>query len=104
MNSYSRYKSFTTNGTAKIVPFVEIPKKSTDLYDYYTNTRLDILSDKYYGDANYGWVILQANPEYGSLEFNIPQHTLLRIPFPLENTLSQYERGIENYNNLYGTT
>jgi hypothetical protein len=100
--AYNRYVNFVSNGTWSKVPFVPIPKKNTDIYDYYTNTRLDILSYKYYGDANYGWLILQANPELGSLEYNIPQHTLLRIPYPLDITLSQYDEYVKNYETLYG--
>lgn len=102
MSNYTRYKHFTTNGTALVVPFIPIKKKPSDLYEYYRNTRLDILSYKFYGDANYGWLILQANPELGSLEFNIPENTLLRIPYPLEATLTQYENEIKNYNTYYG--
>lgn len=101
--NYSRYKSFNLNGTNQIVPFISIPKKNTDYYEYYRNTRLDLLSYKYYGDANYGWLILQANPEYGAFEFNIPQNTILRIPYPLESTISQYEIDIKKYKALYGT-
>lgn len=101
MKNYNRYSSFNVNGTVKIVPFIKIPKKSTDFYDEYYNTRLDLLSYKYYGDANFGWLILQANPEYGSLEYNIPLHTVLRIPYPLDETISRYEEDIKKYNSLY---
>lgn len=102
--SYSRYKSFTEDGVVKLVPFIKIPKKNTDYYEYYKKgqTRLDLLSYKYYNDANYDWLILQANPSVGSLEFNIENNTLLRIPYPLEDTMSQYYSDIETYKELYG--
>jgi hypothetical protein len=64
--------------------------------------RMDILSFEYYGDANYGWLILQANPEVGSLEYNIPNDTLIRIPFPLENALGNYIQDIKKYKEING--
>lgn len=101
---YNRYNKFTTNGTVNLVPFVKIEKMPTDYYVYYQNnkTRLDVLSYEYYNDANFGWLIMQANPEYGSLEFKIPNNSLLRIPYPLESALRIYEKNIEKYKELYG--
>ena len=102
--SYNRYNNFVENGTMHLVPFIKIPKKNTDYYEYYElgKSRLDLLSYKYYNDPNYDWLILQANPEYGSLEFNIPNKSLLRIPYPLESTMSQYYADVEKYKELYG--
>jgi len=104
MTSYNRYKSFITNGTFKKVPFIEVPAHNTDIYVNYEvgRTRLDLLSYQYYGNPNYGWLILQANPSVGSLEFRIPNNTRLRIPYPLENSIQGYEANIKRYNNLYG--
>lgn len=101
---YNRYNKFTNEGMMEVVPFIEIPKKSTDMYEYYEKgkTRLDILSYQYYENANYGWLIMQANPQYGSLEFAIPNGSLLRIPYPLEMSLAQYEEKINQYKKLYG--
>ena len=102
--SLNRYKNFVENGTMHLVPFISIPNKNTDYYEYYElgKTRLDLLSYKYYNDPNYDWLILQANPQYDSLEFNIPNKSLLRIPYPLETTMSQYYADIEKYKELYG--
>jgi len=104
MVSYSRYKSFITNGTFKKVPFVDVPSNNTDIYVNYEvgKTRLDLLSYQYYGDPNYGWLILQANPSVGSLEFRIADGTRLRIPYPLENSIQGYENNIKKYEKLYG--
>ena len=101
----SRYDKFINNGTIELVPFISIIKQNTDYYIYYNSlmTRMDILSYEYYGDANYGWLILQANPEIGSLEFNIPNDTLIRIPYPLENALASYIQDIKKYKEIYGT-
>ena len=102
--SYNRYKSFVVDGAYKKVPFIGIPINSTDCYAYYEmgKTRLDLLSYQYYNDPNYGWLILQANPDAGSLEFRIKSHTKLRIPYPLDNAIQGYEANINRYNNLYG--
>ena len=104
MATYNRYKKFSANGEMKLVPFAEITKSPTDRYEYYLSgiTRLDNLSYKHYKNPNYGWMILQANPELGGLEFNIPNGSLLRIPYPLENAISSYENSIKVYNELYG--
>ena len=65
MACYDRYSKFRQNGTILHVPFIPIPVRSTDYYTYYEvgKTRLDLVSYQYYGDANYDWLILQANPE-----------------------------------------
>ena len=97
--SYDRYVKFRHNGKIDFVPNIVIPEKSSDYYDRYYRgmTRLDNLSYKYYGDANYDWLILAANPEYGSLEYLIPTGSLIRIPYPLDATLEIYNKMIDNY-------
>ena len=101
---YNRYKQFTNNGAINLVPFIKIPETSSDYYvRYETNkTRLDLLSYEYYNDANFGWLILQANPEVPSLEFNIPNNTVIRIPYPLNAALASYNNGVAKYKQLYG--
>ena len=44
---------------------------------------------------------MQANPQYGSLEFNIPDKVELRIPYPLDISLKDYKKSIEEYNKYY---
>lgn len=102
--TFNRYQDFTFNGTMKLVPFIKIPKKNSDIYITYetSKSRLDLISYKIYNDANFGWLILQANPELGSLEFNIPNNTVLRVPYPLETTLIQYNNDVKKYKELYG--
>ena len=103
MASYNRYENFTENGKIKTVPFIEIERKSSDKYIYYELgiTRLDIVSYDFYKDSNYDWLIMQANPELPPYEFMIPNGTRIRIPYPLEETIIQYEKAIETYNKLY---
>jgi phage tail protein X len=101
---YNRYTKFTTNGTTLNVPFVKIPNKSSDIFVYYEEgvTRMDLLSYQYYNDAGYGWLILQANPSLSSMEYDIPNGTKIRIPFPLDTTIIQYENAVDEYSSLYG--
>lgn len=101
--AYDRYSLFRKNGQIEQVPSCKIPKKGTDFFELYRRgeTRLDIISYNYYGDARYAWLIMMANPEYGSLEYAIPDGVTLRIPYPLAQTLSDYESAVESYNTLY---
>lgn len=103
MASYDRYTQFRQDGSISIVPFGIVPRKDTDYYEVYRRgqTRLDILSYEYYNDSNYGWLIMQANPQYGSIEFDIPDMSTIRIPYPLSQSLQDYRASIEEYNKLY---
>ena len=103
MKTRSRYEDFVKDGKWDYVPFITIPKQNSDCYVVYDNRkRLDNVSYECYKDPNYGWLILQANPEYGSLEYNIPNGVILRIPFPLESVLNKYREDIKKYRELYG--
>ena len=101
--SYDRYSKVRRDGRIGIVPHVEIPKNDSDYYDTYERgkTHLNDLSYKYYQDSNYDWLIMLANPEYGSLEFKIPDGAQIRIPYPLATAIQQYNSAIDNYNKLY---
>ena len=104
MATYDRYYKFRKDGQILHVPFIEIPVRPTDYNTYYRagKTRLDLLSYQYYGDANYDWLIMQANPQFGSLEFKIPDGSRIRIPYPLETVISQYNNDVDVYDELYG--
>lgn len=101
---YDRYQDFVTNGEFRIVPGFELPIKSTDKYLQYKRgkDRLDKISQEYYSSPLFGWLILQANPLLGGMEFDIPDNSFIRIPFPLNTSLQDYKRGIELYNTYYG--
>ena len=43
-----------------------------------------------------------ANPKAGSVEFEIPDNSMIRIPFPLINSLQDYKKGVELYRLYYG--
>ena len=99
MNQYfNRYDYFLEDGEFKIVPGIEIPMKSTDKFVQYKKgkTRLDKISQDNYGSPLFGWIIMLANPKLGSVEFEIPDNSLVRVPFPLINSLQDYKNAIEN--------
>ena len=101
MAYYDRYSKFRTDGQIKIVPGIVIQKESTDIYLLYDKNkmRLDTLSYKYYGDPDYGWLILQANPHVPSMEYLIQDGAVVRIPYPISSAVSRYEQAIDDYNN-----
>jgi len=101
---FDRYKTFKENGEIKPLPGITIPELSGDKQAIYKKglTRLDKLSNQYYNNPYSGWLILLANPEFGGLEFNIPDMTSLRIPFPFDSAISRYISEITNHKLLYG--
>jgi hypothetical protein len=101
---FDRYQFFIEEGNFKIVPGIELPIKGSDKYLNYKKgkTRLDKVSQDYYGTPVFGWLILQANPQASSIEFEIPDNFLLRVPFPLTSSLQDYKRGVELYKLYYG--
>ena len=102
--AYDRYTKFRMNGTIKTVPGITLTPKSTDYFETYHlgQSRLDLISYDYYGDPGYDWLIMLANPQYGSLEYKIPDGSVLRIPYPLATTLEDYNNKISQYETLYG--
>ena len=95
---YDRYKSLRGDGKSHLFPNIRIEKLNSDLVVIYNrNTmRFDNLSYKYYGDSNYAWLILMANPQYGSMEFSIKDGVKLRIPYPLQSAINRYETALES--------
>lgn len=101
---FDRYQYFVDDGEHKIVPGIEIPIKSTDKYIQFRRNkdRLDKLSQEYYASPLFGWLILQANPICGGIEFAIPDNFMLRIPFPLIASLQDYRKNVDLYKMYYG--
>lgn len=103
--SKSRYNKFITDdGQIMKVPNISIPRKASDYTVHYKAgiTRMDILSYRFYGDSNYGWLIMQANPQFNGLEFSIRNGAEIRIPYPLDITLRDYEKAVDAYKELNG--
>jgi len=103
-NYFDRYNSFRINGEIKPLPGITIPEDSADKTAIYKQgqTRLDKLSNLYYNNPYSGWIIMLANPEYGGLEFNIPDMAALRVPFPYDSAVARYITQVNNNKLLYG--
>ena len=101
---YNRYQPFLINGEQTVVPFIPLQSKSSDQrYIYRTGfSRLDKVSQQYYGTPFFGWLILQANPQFGGLENNIYDGAVLIIPYPLLPSLQDYKSALDNYFYYYG--
>ena len=101
---YNRYSDFLINGEQTVVPFVRIAPKTTDKTYIYKvgRSRLDVVSQEFYDSPFFGWLILQANPEFGGLENNIYDGAVLIVPFPLLPSLQDYKGAINDYFYYYG--
>lgn len=101
---YNRYSDFLINGEQTVVPFVKIAPKTTDKTYIYKvgRSRLDVVSQEFYDSPFFGWLILQANPEFGGLENNIYDGAVLIVPFPLLPSLQDYKGAINEYFYYYG--
>ena len=101
---FDRYERFKLNGEVSTLPFIKLTRKLTDKKIVYRlgKSRLDKLSQDYYNNPYHGWLIMLANPEYGGLEFNIPDRTAIRIPYPFRQSLEQYQNAEQIHIKLYG--
>jgi hypothetical protein len=96
---YNRYEILkNTDGTTEPMPFVNLPTNPSDKYEYWNTeySRLDKVSQKYYGNPFYDFLILYANNIYLN-EFDIPDGALIRIPFPLQKAKADYESILGQY-------
>jgi hypothetical protein len=93
---YNRYEILkNTDGTTDQMPFVNLPTNPSDKFEYWNTefSRLDKISQKYYGNPFYDFLILYANKIYLN-EFDIPDGALIRIPFPLVKAKADYEAAL----------
>lgn len=99
---YDRYQILKNNdGSIDMQPFVEIPVSPADKYEEWRDgfSRMDLFSQKYYNNPFYDFFILYANPQYIS-EFDIPDGTVIRIPFPLDRVKLIYENSLTSNKEL----
>jgi hypothetical protein len=101
---YDRYTKFLVEGEQTVVPYVNLPPKTSDrVYIYRLGvSRLDKISQEFYGSPTFGWLIMIANSNYGNEEWTIPDGTVLTIPFPLIASLQDYKNQLDNYFFYYG--
>ena len=89
----NRYKFLQTrDGKLQNLPPIKIKKRDTDKLVTYNleKIRLDRIAGEVYGDDTLTWLILLANPEF-FLEFDIPNNTVIRVPFPLRDVLDEFQ-------------
>jgi hypothetical protein len=101
---YNRYSNFLIDGEQTVVPYVTLPAKTTDKKFIYKagQSRLDKISQQYYGSPYFGWLIMASNSIYGGQEWNIPDGSILTIPFPLVASLQDYKNALDNHFFYYG--
>lgn len=101
---YNRYSMFLQNGQQTVVPYVNVASKPSDKKHIYRfgQSRLDKISQQYYGSPLFGWLIMQANPRYTGMETNIPDGAVLTIPYPLLTSVQEYKSAIDNHFLYYG--
>lgn len=101
---YDRYDKFRVENEVKPVPGIVIKPSPTDKQVLYKagRTRLDKVSQEYYGNPYHGWLIMLANPQWGGMEFDIPDGTKIRVPFPFTNAIDRYILEVKKHKELYG--
>ena len=101
---YNRYSDFNVNGENLTIPFLKLPSLPTDKKTIYktNSSRLDKISQQYYDSPYFGWLILQANPQVGGLEWNIKDGQVLIVPYPLVASLQNYKQAVDDYFFFYG--
>jgi len=101
---YDRYNLFRVESNVEVIPWIKIPQSNTDKTVVYKKgkSRLDKISNDYYNNPYSGWLIMQANPQFGGLEFNIPDGTLIRVPYPFDLAINGYITEVTRYKQLYG--
>lgn len=101
---FDRYNKFKSNGEVRTLPLIKLTPKSTDKRVVYKlgKSRLDKLSQEYYSNPYHGFLIMLANPEYGGLEWNIKDGDIIRVPFPLNSTIEDYNKQVDSFKRLYG--
>ena len=101
---YDRYELYRTNGEIKVIPGIALEPRANDKREVYKKgeTRLDKLSQKYYGNPYHGFLIMARNLQWGGLEFDIPDGEIISIPFTFNDSLKRYQDKILEHIRLYG--
>ena len=100
---YNFYKFLIENGIRELadMPPITIIKRDTDKKIVYSKrlTRMDRIAGEIYQDETLGRIIMWANPEY-EYEYDIPDGTIIRIPFPKREVLQEITTQINIKKNL----
>ena len=101
---YDRYENFRANSEIKPIPGIPMPVSPTDKQVLYKagRTRMDRVSQEYYGNPYHGWLIMLANPQWGGMEFDIPDGEPIRVAFPFTSAIERYILEVKKHKELYG--
>lgn len=93
--AYNFYSLLKDNDKLKNMPPVTIKNRASDKSVTYNKqlNRLDNIAGDVYQDETYWKLILWANEQY-FLEFDIPDNTVIRVPFPLQDVLNEVNTNI----------
>ena len=92
---YNFYSLLKDNDSLKNMPPLRIQKRSTDKSVTYNKqlNRLDTIAGNIYRDETLWRLILWANEQY-FMEFDIPDNTVIRVPWPLQDVLNEVQTSI----------
>lgn len=95
---YSYLRDPSNPRKLKEMPPITIKKRKTDKFIIYDRgkVRLDYIAGQVYNDETLSKVIMWANPEY-FIEFDIPNGTVIRVPYPLNDVLSEIVQQLVKY-------
>lgn len=92
---YNFYDLLKVNDSLKEMPAISIIKRDTDksiIYNKQKN-RLDTIAGNVYQDETFWRLILWANEQY-FMEFDIPDNTVIRVPWPLQDVIAEIQTKI----------
>lgn len=92
---YDFYSLLKKNDVLLNMPSITIQKRSTDKSVTYNKekNRLDTIAGIIYQDETLWKLILWANKEY-FMEFDIPDNTVIRVPYPLQDVIEEVQSQI----------
>ena len=95
--SLDRYQFTKKSGDRYLTTrYPSFPKQSTDLYIISRETdRLDLLSNEFYKDPRFWWVLAEAN-NLANGSMLIPPGKQIRIPFPITDLLENLREAEED--------
>ena len=84
------YDYLKKNNEFKNMPAITISIRETDKHVTYNKktTRIDRIAGDIYEDETVGRIIMWANPDY-TYEFDIPDGTVIRVPFPYDDVVDE---------------
>lgn len=91
------YKLLKNNDVLRDMPPIKIKARNSDKFVKYNKNkkRLDVIAGEIYQDETLWRLILWGNPEY-FLEYDIPDNTRIRVPWPLQDVASEVIKFIQN--------